>query len=708
MVRIQADSEKDALGFIPASAYPQAAASGKLLIAVLESPAGQTYAGHILFGGTYPHIRVFQVYVLHRYRRKRVASLLVQSLIKGAEDTGYLSVSAKVAADLAPANAFWRHEGFVVLRSRPGGASRARTLNICVRELDTPRLFESHPDNVNLRFAGAPSVAFPTVPSYVIDVNVFLDLVKSRAKADEVRLLVSASLMRAVEVFVSEEFIEELRRAAKPSEPDPVVELASALPRLPLVPGSIIQDLLTKLGPIVFPARAKRNALSPRDVSDLKHLATAIHHGVNGFVTGEKAILKRAPDLRQHFGIDVVGTVEFSATSALADEGSTDDFRAGASGDALAISDLLEEHRAGARSFLESLKVPDAMIVHALSPGAQPLQRRRIEVRSASSGDFVAYASWDAATRLQTRVESFVFVDENHPDARAIASHLLREMACEASALGARVIVLKTPEGHISPRTASVESGFRTLESTSGASHELWKVAIGGAITASNWLNVSSKLKALSGLELPSTMPEFDGPETPMVFIGPDGKGVGLGLMDAERLFSPAVFLLPGRAGTLVPIRRQYADHLFCGASQLSLLPRKQAALFTERVYFRSPGRDFDIGSPLVFYESLTQGGRGCAFASAVVTTNRVVWAETVSDRVLLKGVLERETLAKMSKEGLISMLKFDHTVALRKPVGLARLRALKAIDAANLVGPKRLGSDTLAALFSEADALAL
>jgi hypothetical protein len=350
------------------------------------------------------------------------------------------------------------------------------------------------------------------------------------------------------------------------------------------------------------------------------------------------------------------------------------------------------------------------MIVHALSPGAQPLKRRRVEVRSTSSEDFVAYASWDAATRLQTRVEAFLFVDENHPDARAIVAHLLREIASEASTLGARLIILKAPEGHISPRTAAVETGFRSPDPAHGASHELWKVAIGGVVTAKNWRTVSAELKALSGLELPPEMPEFNGPETPIVFVGPRGKSVSLGLVDAERLLGPVVFLIPGRTGTLVPIRRSYADHLFRGATQLSLLPRKQAALLTERVYFRSPGRtgNFDIGSPLVFYESLARGGRGCAFASAVVTTNRVVWAETVSDRVLLKGVLERETLARMSKEGLISMLKFDHIVGLRKPVGLPRLRALKAIDAANLVGPKRLSSDTLAALFSEADALAL
>ena len=710
VVRAHADSEKDALGFIPASAYPEAAASGKLLIAVSDGPGGPSFAGYVLFGGTYPHIRVFQVYVTPEHRQKKVASLLIQSLIREAEDSGYLTISAKVATDLVSANAFWQHEGFPVLRCKPGGASRARILNIRVRELDTPRLFESHPADATLRFAGIPAAGFPTVPSYIIDVNVFLDLMKNRVNAEEVRRLISAAWTRAVDVFVSEEFVEELRRAANPSERDPVVEFASALPRLPLVPNSVIQGILPALGPIVFPDRARRNMLSTRDISDLTHIATAIHHGINGFVTGEKAILKRATDLRQHFGIDVVGTVEFSSIVAPADHRSTEDFRAGTGGDGLAISELLEEHRAGAKAFLESLRVPDSMIVQALSPGAHPLQRHRIEVCSTSSGDFVGYASWDAATRFRTRTEAYVFVDESHPDARAIAAHLFREMASETSNSGPSVIVLKTPEGHVSARAAGVEAGFRSPDHANGASHELWKVAIGGVITAKNWNSAISKLKVLTGLELTPTIPEFTGPDTPIIFVGPGGKKVSLGLMDAERLLGPAVFLLPGRSGTLVPIRRHYADHLFSGATQLSLLPRKQAALFTDRLYFRSPDRakDFGVGSPLVFYESLPQGGRGCAFTSAVVTTNRVVWAETLSDRVLLKGVLDRDTVMQMSKNGLISMLSFGNIIALRKPLCLARLRAIRAIDGANLVGPKRLEADTLATLFSEAEALAL
>ena len=40
-------------------------------------------------------------------------------------------------------------------------------------------------------------------------------------------------------------------------------------------------------------------------------------------------------------------------------------------------------------------------------------------------------------------------------------------------------------------------------------------------------------------------MPEFKGPDTPIVFVGPGGKQVSLGLMDAERLLIPVFSTSP-------------------------------------------------------------------------------------------------------------------------------------------------------------------
>jgi GNAT superfamily N-acetyltransferase/predicted nucleic acid-binding protein len=704
-----ADLEKDALGFLPEVAYSQAAASGKLMIAVHKSGDSAEYAGHLLFGGTYPHCRVFQVYVVQRFRRQKIASLLIQSLVRGAEERGYLTVSAKVASDLEAANAFYEGEGLTLVRCTPGGSTRGRILNIRQRELDTPTLFGVGREPLTAQSSGFPLRDAAPIPSYTIDVNVFLDLMKNRANAEQVRRTIAASLTRAVDVFVSDEFLEELRRAGNRLQQDPLIDFASALPRLPKIPMRSVEPIVAKLGMIVFPDKAKRNALSERDVSDLVHLATVVHHGMTGFVTGEIAILRHAHELRREFGIDVLGTVEFSSMVAPRELRPTGELRSGTEGDELSVLELAEEDRGHARVFLERLGIPGPLLTTALSPGASPLNRRRILVRTLPSGSPIGYASWAPPTLTRSRNEAYVFVDENHSDAWAIATHLFWEITRDVASSGPCVIILKNPPGHATARSVAVGVGFRLLDATPGAQNELQRVSLGGAVSVANWAKVSITLKALLGLELPSEMPTFTGADTTISFVRPDGTNLNLRLRDAEKLFG-TLFLLPGRPGILVPIRREYADHLFSGAPQLSLLPRKQAALYSERVYFRSPARarTFELGSPVVFYESLPGGGRGGAFASGVVATNRVVWAETLSERVLLKGVLDRETIIRMSRKGLISMMTFEGAISFRKTVRLSRLRAINAIDGANLVAPRRLQPAELALLYSEAEALAL
>src|SRR5579871_1173474 len=115
-VRTSADQDKMALGFLPAAAYEEAANRGNLLVA----KCGDAYAGHLLFGGSYPVLRVFQLYVVENFRRYGIGKQLIGSLTRFATKHGYLSISASVADDL-PANRFWEKSGFVTVRTRPGG-----------------------------------------------------------------------------------------------------------------------------------------------------------------------------------------------------------------------------------------------------------------------------------------------------------------------------------------------------------------------------------------------------------------------------------------------------------------------------------------------------------------------------------------------------------------------------------------------------------
>jgi len=127
--RRHADRERDALGFLPGGVYDDAAARGNLLIALIPRATSQEYAGHLLFGGTFPHARIFQVFVCQQFRNRGVARELIEYLVKLLEGYGYLSAAATVADDLV-ANGFWEKLGFLVARQKPGGVSRKRLLNV--------------------------------------------------------------------------------------------------------------------------------------------------------------------------------------------------------------------------------------------------------------------------------------------------------------------------------------------------------------------------------------------------------------------------------------------------------------------------------------------------------------------------------------------------------------------------------------------------
>ena len=100
-----ADSNKEALGFLPTSAYSEQAQRGRLWV-VAEKTTGRLL-GFLLFGGRFPSLKVFQSYVEPFARKRGVATELIKRLVSFGEKYGYLSISARVAVNL-PANQFWK------------------------------------------------------------------------------------------------------------------------------------------------------------------------------------------------------------------------------------------------------------------------------------------------------------------------------------------------------------------------------------------------------------------------------------------------------------------------------------------------------------------------------------------------------------------------------------------------------------------------
>ena len=183
-VQDSADSERQALGFMPARAYRDAAHQGKLWVAVVKTDRGEEYAGHLFFGGGFPWLRIFQIVVKEDWRRYGIGSILLSRLIQEAESWNCMSISARVADDLT-ANAFWNRHCFEIVDTRPGGTTSDRHILVRQRRLNAPTLFDmldsaQSPTDHDLRLAER---LYEKSPVYAFDINVLMDLVKKRPSA---------------------------------------------------------------------------------------------------------------------------------------------------------------------------------------------------------------------------------------------------------------------------------------------------------------------------------------------------------------------------------------------------------------------------------------------------------------------------------------------------------------------------------------------
>ena len=185
-----ADSEKEALGFLPSTAFGEAIGRGRLVAAIAQGGAARTFAGFLLYSGVYPNAKIQQVAATPTFRRQGAASALMRALISELERLGYLSIRADVASDLPDALTFYVKHGFEKIRERPGGTTRGRTILIHSRQLESDNLFSAAATNDKPAVHLATRRRNPSdVPMFVLDLNVYFDLVRNRDHSENARRL---------------------------------------------------------------------------------------------------------------------------------------------------------------------------------------------------------------------------------------------------------------------------------------------------------------------------------------------------------------------------------------------------------------------------------------------------------------------------------------------------------------------------------------
>lgn len=697
-VRTHADRERDALGFLPSAVYDDAASRGNLLVALIPTGASTEYAGHLLFGGTFPHARVFQVFICQQFRNRGVARELIEYLVNLLERYGYLSVAATVADDLV-ANGFWEKLGFLVARQKPGGVSRKRLLNIRIRQLNSPNLFQPQlPSTVS--DLGLVERLGTHTAVYAIDLNVFWDVVKRRPRSEYAADVIGAAFNRLIQIVVAQEFITELQRTTTRSDlGDPALEFALQFPTLPQPDGTVLQQLQNELGGLIFPGRSNNGTLTPQDQSDLVHLATAIHHGVTGFVTSDDALLGVRDFIYKKHGISVLHVREFAALVKSA-EVSVPPLAAQLSSDTLRIWDSISADSVAIKKFLDDCAAPTAFRDDFVAKVLVTPTRKRMIVTSES--DIVCLAAWDAGAGLQNHAHVNLVANEDNPAAEAAIDCILGIICTQASCTRPVLMQLCLPQGHVIARKIATAHGFRPNDSSTKG--DLQKICVGRPIHVDNWAKMQTIFHHYSGIDFPDALPAFTAYDQEVPFRTKQGISRNVKLSDLEKLLSPTLIILPDRSGNIVPIRRIFADQLLGASRQLSLLPKREASLFSERIYF-SASRNanlFKAGMPLLFYESGRTGGSASVTACARVVQTTVLKKIDISAHLLRHGVLESDDLKQLTANDSMCVTNFDNIMHLENPVPLDRLRELGCVDASNLVCPRPISGQQIVSVLRE------
>ena len=317
-IRELADTEKEAVGFLPAAAYDEAINRSRVVAMLDTSFALPELVGFVLFSGVFPHARIQQIVVAQSHRRKGVASALVREVISRHEAGGYLRVTAAVADNLPAAQAFYESNGFGAAVERHGGSARRRTIIVRARDLDNDHLLSviepsrrPHPEAVDLglRIRGA-SLA----PLYAIDLNVLFNAVRmGRVRAAVAQRIVGAALAHRFRLVTTAEFVVELDRNPIADGNDPTLALARQLPRLPDVDRAQADALAATIYGIVFGSEQTAEARRIQAKSDARHLAQVALARASGFVTSDGRMLDARARLMDEVGIDVLSLDEFSA-----------------------------------------------------------------------------------------------------------------------------------------------------------------------------------------------------------------------------------------------------------------------------------------------------------------------------------------------------------------------------------------------------------
>ncbi|MDR6410079.1 GNAT family N-acetyltransferase [Paraburkholderia terricola] len=669
LVNEAADSDKGALGFYPSRVFMDFARKEQLLVAVEYHATGISYAGHLLFEAKHPKGRVRQIFVAPAFRKRGIATRLLDHLKKHLTDHAFISMYARVAEDLSEANKFWHEQGFYVQSIARGGETRNRTIIVRTHELDTPQLFA--PSGLNATDPlGLNSTYESEIPLFLLDLNVLFDLGPRRRRNEEILDLFRIERTGSCKLALSTEITTELTRTASIGVTDQMQAYARIFPSFPTPTEDEWTAIKPKLAAIVFPERYRADALSKNDVSDLRHLATAIQNRLTGLITNDASILNAGARLYEKYGIQVISPAALKDLTTSETQEQVFQIRAD---DSLSITSITRPHEVEVHRLLSGLRVPPSAIATAWA--AIDSNDRVCNRHGVWSQDvLVGYLMWPRIVN-GSEFSAHVAIDESRPGAILVAKLLLGFLIEQATAEGTSQIRLTFPPQQARIREVASALGFGGLTGQTS----LVKLALGRIVTQSTWARRNDELFRAGHVRLPDAPLTFRNVDQQIRFVGPDGNVRHVSLMTLETLLSPALFCLPGRTAVISPVRHEFAEDLLAHSRQKSLLPHARARLYKERHYVSGKAtlKHFKRGNLILFYESARNRGLGAIVAIARVQHAYLKSQEAMNNSDLDPSVLDAVGLEAIGRSRTKTVTVFDNIICLERPVPLATLQRL-------------------------------
>jgi GNAT superfamily N-acetyltransferase len=694
-VRDAADANRNALGFYPKSVFEEFARRDRLYVLAEITPEGDRYAGHLLFEARFPRAHVLQMFILPQYRRGGLATKLINHLRSVLTNDGYISIYARVAEDLVEANGFWDRQQFYVQRVDRGGSSRNRQILVRCHELASPQLFPSSGINAHnpLGIAGPTS---NIVPLFLLDLNVLFDLSPRRLRHDEAASLFQADRMNLCRLAISNEIREELRRNAQQGRTDPMESYIGIFPAFPLAQDKDCKPLLDELAALIFPGKRVTAQLSVNDLSDLRHVATAIQHDLAGLVTSDGALLNAAPKIKAAYGVDVVSPEAFCLdVPVLRTSGRFETTQQST----LHLSEVSAQDESAVHALLTRREISGSEIATGWLPSES---QRRIATRFAvwNGATVIGYSTWSSSDPSGT-ITARVAIDETTSQslnaARILLIHLLEHLVHN----GPRKIRLELPSHQSLVREVATGFGFH------GTPDQRWltKLFLGKILTKETWSTCQAELSEKFGLRLPTRAPEYRGVDQRIQVLTPDGNQTHLSLDELESLLSPTLFCLPGRQAVITPVRRGFSESLIGHSPQGTLLPLGTAALFNNRHYISDSRtlRHFKRGTLILFYESMRDHGCAAIIAIARVRQAYLKSAEALEVSDFEQSVLTTKSLPSIGTSAMKTITVFDNIFRLPRPVPLASLKRIGCGRPNNLITTNPVSDEQLKEILREA-----